>query len=130
MRLRQGRIVREGFQTTLTELRLRKDSPSSRKRWLSLCRKPSRFIVGRERVKLGYFLRHAYRVPRSGPYVGCVVNSGPGKPVMVDDSGLTAGEFEKVKIAETIETRKGSPVAHCTVRAAGGRGQDPPHGPD
>ena len=29
VRLRQGRIVREGLHTTLSELRLRKDSPSS-----------------------------------------------------------------------------------------------------
>ena len=36
VRLRQGRIVREGLRTTLSELRLRKDSPSSRKRWLSV----------------------------------------------------------------------------------------------
>ena len=41
VRLRQGRIVREGLHTTLSELRLRKDSPSSRKRWLSLCGRPS-----------------------------------------------------------------------------------------
>ena len=105
VRLRQGRIVREGLRTTLSELRLRKDSSSSRKRWLSLCGRPSLFIVGRERAKLGYFWRHAYRVPRSGPYVGCVVNSDTGKPVIVNDTRLMAGEFEKVKIAETIETR-------------------------
>src|SRR5713226_9527850 len=105
VRLRQGRIVREGFRTTLSELRLRKDSPSSRKRWLSLCGRPALFIVGRERAKLGYFWRHAYRVPHSGPYVGCVVNSDTGKPVIVGESRLTAGEFEKVKIAQTIETR-------------------------
>src|ERR1700722_20348364 len=105
VRLRQGRIVREGLQTTLSELRLRKESPSSRKRWQSLCGRPSLFIVGRERANLGYFWRHAFRIPRSGQYVGCIVNSDTGKPVMVDDSRLTAGEFEKVKIAETIETR-------------------------
>jgi len=46
-RLRQGRIFREGLCTTLSELRLRKDSPNSRKRWLSLCGRPSLFIVGR-----------------------------------------------------------------------------------
>ena len=63
------------------------------------------FIVGRERGKLGYFWRHAYRVPRSGPYMGCVVNPDTGKPVIVNESRLTLGEFEKVKIAETIETR-------------------------
>ena len=75
VRMRHGRIVREALCTTLSDLRLRKDSPSSRKRWVSLCGRPSLFIVGRERAKLGYFWRHAYRVPRSGPYLGCVVNS-------------------------------------------------------
>jgi hypothetical protein len=59
----------------------------------------------RERAKLGYFWRHAYRIPRSGPYLGCVVNSDTGKPVIVDESRLTTAEFEKVKIVETIETR-------------------------
>jgi superfamily II DNA or RNA helicase len=105
VRLRHGRILREGLSTTLSELRLRRDSPNSRKRWLSVCGGPSLFIVGRERAKLGYFWRHAYRVPRSGPYLGCVVNSDTGKPVIVDESRLTAAEFEKVKIAETIESR-------------------------
>ena len=105
VRLRQGRIVREGLSTTLSELRLRRDSATSRKRWLSLCGRPSLFIVGRERAKLGYFWRHAYGVPRSGPYLGCVVNSDTGKPVIVDESRLTVAEFEKIKIVETIETR-------------------------
>jgi hypothetical protein len=99
--------VREGFRTTLSELRLQKESSSSRKRWLSVCGQPSLFIVGRERAKLGYFWRHAYRVPRSGPYLGCAVNSDTGKPVMVNDSRVMVAEFEKVKIAETIETREG-----------------------
>ncbi len=35
VRLRHGRIVRDGLRTTLSELRLRKESSSSRKRWLS-----------------------------------------------------------------------------------------------
>jgi len=109
VRLRQGHIVREGFRTTLSELRLRRESPSSRQRWFSLCGRPSLFIVGRERAKLGYFWRHAYRVPRSGPYLGCVVNSDTGKPIIVDESRLTLAEFEKVKIAETVETRSGKP---------------------
>jgi superfamily II DNA or RNA helicase len=105
VRLRQGRIVREGLRTTLSELRLRRDSPSSRTRWLSLGSRPWLFIVGRERAKLGYFWRHAYGVPRSGPYLGCVVNSDTGKPIIVDERRLTVAEFEKVKIAETIEAR-------------------------
>src|SRR6202046_562816 len=105
VRLRQGRAVRERFRTTLSELRLRKESSSSRKRWLSLCGRPSLFIVGRERAKLGYFWRRAYRGPRSGPYMGGVVNPDTAKPVIVDDSRLTLAEFEKVKISETIESR-------------------------
>ena len=105
VRLKHGRIVREGLQTSLSELRLRKASSSPRKRWLSLCGRPSLFIVGRERAKLGYFWRHAYRVPRSGPYLGCAVNSDTGKPVIIDESRLTVAEFEKVKISETIESR-------------------------
>ena len=105
VRLRQGRILREGLNTTLSELRLSRSAPTSRKRWLSLCERPSLFIVGRERAKLGYFWRHAYRIPKSGPYLGCVVNSDTGKPVMVDESRLTVAEFEKVKITEAIETR-------------------------
>ena len=107
VRLRQGRIAREGFHTTLSELRLRKESLSSRRRWLSLCGRPSLFIVGRERAKLGYFWRHAYRVPRSGPYLGCVVNADTGKPVIADSGRLTTAEFEKVKIAESVDTREG-----------------------
>jgi superfamily II DNA or RNA helicase len=109
VRLRQGRIVREGFQTSLSELRLRRSSTTSRQRWLSLCERPSLFIVGRERAKLGYFWRHAYSVPRSGRYLGCVVNSDTGRPVIVDESRLTVVEFEKVKIAETVESRGDKP---------------------
>jgi superfamily II DNA or RNA helicase len=105
VRLRQRRIVREGLRTTLSQLRLHKEFLTSRKLWTSLCGRPSLFIVGRERAKLGYFWRHAYRMPRSGPYLGCVVNSETGKPVIVDESRLTAAEFEKIKISETIESR-------------------------
>jgi hypothetical protein len=91
--------------TEKTGLRLRRDSPTSRKRWLSLCGRPSLLIVGRERAKLGYFWRHVYRVPRSGPYLGCVVNCDTGKPVFMNESRLMVADFEKVKISETIETR-------------------------
>ncbi|HET6178417.1 MAG TPA: helicase-related protein [Candidatus Sulfotelmatobacter sp.] len=105
VRLKQGRIVRDGLHTTLSDMRLRKQCARSRHRWTSLCTKPSLFIVGRERAKLGYFWRHAYVVPRSGAYLGCVVNADTGKPVMVDESRLTVADFEKVKISETIEAR-------------------------
>jgi Type III restriction enzyme, res subunit len=63
VRFRQGWIIREGLSTSLSELRLRRESATPRKRWLSLCGRPSLFIVGRKRAKLGYFWRHAYRIP-------------------------------------------------------------------
>jgi superfamily II DNA or RNA helicase len=108
VRLKHGRIVRDGLKTTLSELRLRKQYPSARKRWWSsLCSSPALFIVGRERAKLGYFWRHAYNVPRSGPNLGCAVNPDTGAPVMVDGSRQTAADFRKIKIAETIEERNG-----------------------
>jgi superfamily II DNA or RNA helicase len=105
VRLKHGRIIREGLHTTLSDIRLRKQCTSSRERWNSLCARPALFIVGRERAKLGYFWRHAYLVPRSGTYLGCVVNPDTGKPVIVDESRLTVADFEKVKISETIEAR-------------------------
>jgi hypothetical protein len=105
VRLKHGRIVREGLHTTLSEMRLRKQFSSSRDRWMSLCTRPALFIVGRERAKLGYFWRHAYMVPRSGRYRGCVVNADTGKPVIVDENRLTVADFEKVKISETVEAR-------------------------
>lgn len=109
VRLRKGEVVREGLRTTLSELRLRRDSVNPRQRWMSLCGRSSLFIVGRERAKLGYFWRHAYQLPRSGPYMGCVVNSDTGKPVMVESGRLTAADFDNVKLAEIIEKRGDKP---------------------
>jgi len=112
VRLKHGRIVREGLHTTLSEMRLRKQFSSSRDRWRSLCTRPALFIVGRERAKLGYFWRHAYVVPRSGRYRGCVVNADTGQPVIVDENRLTVADFEKVKISETVEARADRACRH------------------
>ena len=78
VKLRNKRIVREGLRTSLSELRLRKTSPSARKRWDSICSSPALFVVGRDRAKLGYFWRHAYQVARCGRYQGSVVNPDSG----------------------------------------------------
>ena len=75
------------------------------------------FIVGRERAKLGYFWRHAYRVPRSGPYLGCVVNSDTGKPVIVDDGRLTAAEFERSKSPRPSNREAINPAGRFTARS-------------
>src|SRR5690348_14723383 len=52
VRLRHGRIVREGLRTGLPELRLRNAARTARQRWDSICGSPTLFIVGRERGKL------------------------------------------------------------------------------
>jgi hypothetical protein len=55
VRYRNGRIVREGMHTTLTDLRLRENSKSARDRWQKICPGPSFFIVGRDRAELSFF---------------------------------------------------------------------------
>src|SRR5437016_14425236 len=86
-------------------MRPRKQYSRSRQRCLALCRGPAFIIIGRERAKRAYFWRHAYVVPRSGSYLGCVVNADTGKPVIVDESRLTVADFERAKISETIDAR-------------------------
>ena len=54
VRLKRGSIVRDGLRTSLTDLRLAKGHSSARKRWEAICCRPSLFIVGRDRAKLGY----------------------------------------------------------------------------
>ena len=60
VKLRRGQVVREGLNTSLTELRLRKNYPSARARWNTLCSSPAFFIIGRDRGKLSYFWKHAF----------------------------------------------------------------------
>ncbi len=102
VRFKRGAIVREGLRTSLTDLRLRKDYESARKRWQAICRRPALFVVGRDRAKLGYFWRHAYHIQRSGRYRGCVVNPESGAPIITDEERLTVRDFEKVRIAEVL----------------------------
>ena len=103
VRLRHGKIVREGFHTTLTDLRLRKNYKSARERWRQeISSGPSLFIVGRDRAKLGWFWRHAYRVAQCGRYQGSVVNADTGRPIYVGDERLLASDFNKVRLSEII----------------------------
>ncbi|MGD0227256.1 MAG: DEAD/DEAH box helicase [Terriglobia bacterium] len=109
VKLRNKRIVREGLRTSLTDLRLRKSSPSARKRWDSICSAPALFVVGRDRAKLGYFWRHAYQVARCGRYQGSVVNPDSGSPVYLGSEGerLLAMDFKKVKLSEMLGEGEG-----------------------
>ena len=104
VKLRNGRIVREGMKTSLSELRLRKVYSSARKRWDAVCDSSAIFVVGRDRAKLGYFWRHAYQIARCGRYQGSVVNPDSGSPVYLGTEGerLLAMDFKKVKLSEML----------------------------
>src|SRR5437867_854655 len=102
VRLRNGRIVREGLKTTLSDMRLAKDHRSARSRWQAQVAAPSLLVVSRDRAKLGHFWRHAYTVPRSGRFNGSVVNPDTGRPVILGEDQLRRADFRKVKIAETV----------------------------
>ena len=135
VKLRNGRIVREGLHTSLTELRLRKNSPSARKRWASICSCPSIFVVGRDRAKLGYFWRHAYQVARCGRYQGCVVNPDSGEPVYLGEDGerLLAMDFKKAKLSEVLGRGEGSETrapAAVQCALAGRQRENPSFCPD
>jgi len=102
VRYRNGRIVREGLHTTLTDLRLRKNSKSARDRWQKICHGPSFWIVGRDRAKLSYFWKHSYTVAQSGPCLGSVVNPDSGAPLIVNDERVLATEFDKIRRSEIL----------------------------
>ena len=120
VKLRNKRIVREGLRTSLSELRLRRTSPSARKRWDSVCSSPAVFVVGRDRAKLGYFWRHAYQVARCGRYQGSVVNPDSGSPVYLGDEGerLLAMDFKKVKLSEMLGQGEGTNHARRPLYSA------------
>lgn len=112
VRFRNGRVVREGLKTTLSDMRLAKTHRSARARWRAQVPSPSVFVISRERAKLGYFWRHAYRIPQSGPFNGNVVNADTGKPVLSGEDQLRRSDFKKIKHAETL-----SPEAMNSRRA-------------
>jgi hypothetical protein len=102
VRLRNGRIVREGLTTTLSEIRLAKNHRSASARWRAQVGGSSLFVISRERAKLGYFWRHSMCSPKSGPYLGSVVNPDTGKPVVVGDDQLRRPDFRKAKHSEFV----------------------------
>ena len=102
VRLRNGRIIREGLKTTLSDMRLAKFHRSARARWLAQVTAPSLFVVSRERAKLGYFWRHAFAVPRSGRLNGSIVNPDTGLAIVFGEDQARRSDFRRVKIAETV----------------------------
>jgi hypothetical protein len=113
VRLRSGRIIREGLRTTLTELRQRKTARTARQRWDSICGFPALFIVGRDRGKLSYFWRHAHTLAPCGRYQGSVVNPDTGCPVYLGEDGqrLLSVDFKKAKLCEILGRQNGDEAA-------------------
>lgn len=113
VRLRRDRMVREGLRTTLTELRLRRLAHTARQRWDSICGSPALFVVGRERGKLSYFWKHAFRVARCGRYRGSVINSDSGCPIYLGDKDerVLSADFKKAKLSEILGVRNGDEPA-------------------
>ena len=107
VRLRKGRIIREGLHTSLSDLRLRKGAPTARARWRGLCDCPAVFVIGRERAKLGYFWRHTIQISKSGRFQGSVVNPDTGHPIFVSDNRLSSADFKKLRLSEVIGNGNG-----------------------
>ena len=128
VRLRNGRIIREGLRTTLTELRQRKTARTARQRWDSICGIPALFIVGRDRGKLSYFWRHAYGLAHCGRYQDSVVNADTGCPIYLGEDGqrLLFVDFKKAKLSEILggpngnETRKSRRALYSALWQADG----------
>ncbi|MBX9601353.1 MAG: hypothetical protein K2X35_10120 [Bryobacteraceae bacterium] len=102
VRMRGDRIVREGLRTTLSDLRLAKNHRSAKVRWRSQVPGPCVFIVSRERAKLGYFWKHAFASPKSGPHLGNLVNPDTGRPVVIGDEQVRRSDLRKVKLSEEV----------------------------
>jgi hypothetical protein len=118
VRYRNGRIVREGLHTTLTDLRLRKNSKSARDRWQKICPGPSFFIVGRDRAKLSFFWKHCYAVAKSGPCLGTVINPDTGAPLIVNDERVLATNLKRyggARSSATPTTTEGRIGVRCTA---------------
>jgi Helicase conserved C-terminal domain len=129
VRLRNGRIIRDGMRTTLTELRQRRTARTARRRWDSICGFPALFIVGRDRGKLSYFWRHAYGLAHCGRYQGSVVNADTGCPIYLgdDDQRLLSVDFKKAKLSEIVgglngdESRKSRRALYSALWQADGK---------
>jgi hypothetical protein len=103
----KGKIERKGLKFTLTELR-----HMGPKGFKKLCPQNAIFVMSKERGKLSYFWRHAFRVAGSGPNQGTIVSSDTGLPVETSTGGnLTRIDFDKKKqTAETARPKNGTKV--------------------
>ena len=89
---------------------------------------PSVFVISRERAKLGYFWRHSVCVPRSGPYLGNIVNPDTGKVqpkasyvvALNDRLLLGCGIYRSTSAASAVQASTGAdrPAAAAPARGS------------
>ena len=105
-RLRNGRIIRDGVHTTLTEMRLRGKHKSAWDRWVAEHGPGPHYVIcGRDRAKLGAFWRPSFQVARCGNHNGAIVNPDSGRPIVFDDERLLRDDFDRQeRFAETLES--------------------------
>jgi hypothetical protein len=103
VRLRKGRVVYEGMQLSLAELR-----KLGRKGWKRRCPHCSVFIIPKDKGKLSYFWRHAYLTAKCGPELGGVINPDTGVSIENPEGGrFTRLDFDQLKISERVERAQG-----------------------
>ena len=133
-RLRNGRIIRDGVHTTLTEMRLRGKHKSAWDRWVAEHGPGPHYVIcGRDRAKLGAFWRPSFQVARCGNHNGAIVNPDSGRPIVFDDERLLRDDFDRQeRFAETLESvrcaveKRPNRGVLCTARC--GRLMDPESG--
>ena len=74
VRLRKGRVVYEGMQLSLAELR----QPWPERAGRAALPQCSVFIIPKDKGKLSYFWRHAFLTAKCGPELGGVINPDTG----------------------------------------------------
>ena len=95
VRFRNGRVVREGLKTTLSDMRLAKTHRSARSRWRLQVPSPSVFVISRERAKLGYFWRTRLHGRAERPFQGNIVNAIPAKPSAPGQGACSPGSIPR-----------------------------------
>jgi hypothetical protein len=117
VRLRKGRIVYEGMQLSLVDLR-----GMGREGWRQRCPQCSVFIIPKDKGKLSYFWRHAFLTAKCGPELGGVINPDTGCSIENPEGGRrTRMDFDQLKINEQIERAKNGTTLFSPLWQADGK---------
>jgi hypothetical protein len=117
VRLPKGRVVYEGMQLSLAELR-----GLGRAGWIHRVPRCSVFIIPKDKGKLSYFWRHAFLTAKCGPELGGVINPDTGVSIENPDGGRrTRLDFDNLKISEQIERAPGGTTVFSPLWQADGK---------